>query len=420
LSPAACRDIENSGAIVKSWDIYAGARQVARVESGTTLGHTRYSVTDALYRQVVAAGIDVRFGYKLTGFDIIGRKLTLESTSDSKEVIVDCSKAIVIAADGAASTTRRLLVSEGAKLSPGRASGYTPTRNDTTPWEVNFRVLVVDAARPDEVPLDPASHSIYNGFYCAITGPPNKQKWVVVPSAKKEASHADWFFLDSENPPPEAIASLRQFIAAKIPPLADTAKYFSDDELRAFFTRRRFTGSLVSLAPLHYPYASSNTDDIDDDAESWIVFLGDSAHSVFPATGEGLNSGLDDVLVFTESVLSPAYDKGKPIDLSAYTSIRQPDVDALTSLASEILSSMIGSPIVRATNIITMIVSSIARKLRLIGPSEAELRYGPNTATELLPYREVLRRHVRDTGRIRSLANAVVSVVFSMKSLFVG
>lgn len=296
-----------------------------------------------------------------------------------------------------------------------------PQIHDETPWGINFRVLFVDLMRPEDVPLDPTSHAIYNGAYCAITGTPGDEKWVVVPSAKGETEeHAGWFFLDSEVPSSEAMTSLRQFIAKKVPPLAQTEKYFSDEEIRAFFTRRRFTGSLVRLAPLHYPYTTTNDDVAGDYCASWIVFLGDSAHSVYPATGEGLNSGLDDVLSFMETVLSQRYDEGLPIDLSAYSTARQPDVDALTSLASEILSGTIGSPIDRVTNILTMIVSAMARKLRLIGPSEAELRYGPNTAIELLPYREVWRRHVRDTGGIRTVARALVSAIFFVRKILFG
>ena len=431
ICPDAYSEIVSSGAVVKSWDIYVETRKVAKVESGVTFGHTRSSVTDALYRQAVTAGIEIHFGQKLVGLDVNERKLCFQSRFVSSDNLVevhaevDACRTILIAADGASSATRRLLISEASRHDRKNDAddySYVPKVHDETPWGINFRVLFVDKVPTEEVPLDPASHAIYSGTYCAITGTPDNQKWIVVPSAKENEEHISWFFLDTDNPTDEDMTSLRHFIAQKVPPLADTKKYFSDSEIRSFFTRRRFTGRLVRLAPLHYPYntASANYDVAGDSpASSWIVFFGDSAHSVHPDTGEGLNSGLDDVYVFMESVLSPYYDEGLlPINLSLYNAVRFPDVDALTSLARELLSGFLGSPKERAIQITTSIMSSMARKLHFIGPSSEEMRYGPRTATEILPYREVWRRHVKDTWLIRAFAGALVSVVFFIKNKF--
>uniref|UniRef100_A0A7R9Z1H9 FAD-binding domain-containing protein n=1 Tax=Pseudictyota dubia TaxID=2749911 RepID=A0A7R9Z1H9_9STRA len=420
ISPAAFEQVQTTGALVNSWDIYGGNRQVAQVQSGTTLGHTRFSVMDALYQQVekTSPAIDVHFGTKLTALDIKHQSLTLMEESTHKETKVDCSHALVIACDGANSTTRRLLVGNcDAQQDPS----YTPTRHVTTPWGIYFRVLFMDSVEdPMTVPLDPNSHSIYNGCYCAITGPSNGQrKWIVALASKKYDDHGDWFFVDSKEPTSEQMTTLRQFIADRIPPLApDTAQYFSDDEIKAFFTRRQFTGNLVSLAPLHYPHnfhaeakqsASTNP--------PWLLFLGDSAHSVFPATGEGLNSGLDDVLQFAKTVLTPASSSSGTMDIAAFTASRQTDVDALANLANEILSASNGPPQVRVTNLITLIVSSMARKVGILGPSEAELRYGPQTSlTNLMAYRDVWKRHVADTKWIRKVAGIMVSIGFSIFS----
>jgi len=268
---------------------------------------------------------------------------------------------------------------------------------------------VMDAVQDalTDVPLNHRSHLIFNGTYCALIGSPGNWKWVAVPSAKKDDPAKDWFFIESDTPPVEAVEKLRSHLRQAIPPLADTEKYFTDEELRGFFSRKIFTGGIVSLSPLHFPHAKENI--------PWIVFLGDSAHSVYPATGEGLNSGLDDVYVFSKKVLEPSYtaatsaEPAPPLDLTAYTAERQEDVDALTSLAEEIISGQIGPPTVRATNLITMIVAALGRKFGLLGPSEAELRYGPESEKTLLPYREVLRRHVRQTGLIRSVAGIIVN-----------
>merc|ERR1712135_58593 len=100
-------------------------------------------------------------------------------------------------------------------------------------------------------------------------------------------------------------------------------------------------------------------------------------------------------------VLEPSY-------TAATSAEPAPPLD-LTALAEEIISGQIGPPTVRATNLITMIVAALGRKFGLLGPSEAELRYGPESEKTLLPYREVLRRHVRQTGLIRSVAGIIVN-----------
>ena len=420
ICPPACERVEATGVLVDSWDVYAGNRQVGSIQSGTTLGHTRYSVTDALYEQVKQAGIQVYFGYKLTSLDVEEKKLTFECHNDKIET-VDCRQSIVIAADGSGSATRQLLFQENHQPS------CTPLCNDKTPWNIYFRVLVMDTEGAEEpaptVPLNPHSHSIYNGVYTALIGPPGQRQWVVVPSGQKNNTNtSDWFFYESDDPPAEAMTWLRQFIASKVPPLKDTDKYFSNAEMKAFFSRRLFTGNLVSLSPLHYPHClgSEVSESTQHDSPwPWILFLGDSAHGVFPATGEGLNSGLDDVLVFCHTVIWPAYGKeGQKLELETYTAARQPDVDALSYLAKQILLMTTGTPQERATSLVTTILSAMARSVGLIGPSEAELRYGPSTSKELLPYQEVLKRHLRDTRYIRSFAGAVVSICFGVTKLF--
>lgn len=425
LCPDALEELQRTGTMVNSVDIYSGSHKVASSvkEQGSVIGHTRYGVTDALYRQVKKAGIEIKLGHKLVALDVSNQVLTFRTElKHAADITVDCKETIVIAADGANSTTRRLLVANAVNLTPDIASAYTPTRNTFTPWNMNFRVLVVDGVKkPEDVPLDPAIHAVYNETYCAISGPPDNHRWTVtIGATNTHDDHTGQFFLNSKDPTPENMRDLRAFIAKTIPPLADTNAYFTDDEIRSYFPRQHFTGGLVSLAPLHYPHAktmvsdttTSDDSDVQGVTEPWIVFLGDSAHSVIPAVGEGLNSGLDDVLVFTQSVLTPAFDKSSStIDLSSYTTDRQPDVDALASLASESLVGVAGSPVERTTFIIVKIVTAIARKLRLLRANKGSV------AENLQPYREQYSQHMKETKLVRLIAKTIVSSAFWMKTV---
>ena len=409
----AFKEVEKNGSVVNSFDIYSGSRNVASVACGTVLGHTRYGVTDALYQQAKKAGIDIKFGHKLIDLDASKHLLSFQIEESKNNITVDCSDTIVIAADGANSVTRRLLMAQAAASSHLKQA-YTPTRFSFTPSETSIRVLIIDGTEKENVPLAPGSHSVYNNVYCALVGPPDDRRWRIAISVEGDQQDAELIKMESNDPTPEDMQRLRSFIAKRVPPLKETEKYFTDDEIRSFFSRRSFSPDLFSLAPFHYPHAGGKSSENNEmnDVHPWIVFLGDSAHCVFPSMGEGMNSCLEDVLVFNESVLSPAYDKQcLPIDLAAYTKARESDIDALYSLARERLLTHAGEPKLRATNIIVMIASSIARKLRLIGPQML-------FSTEVFSYQEVYSTHLKETSLIRPFAEALVCAFFWVKSVF--
>jgi len=63
-----------------------------------------------------------------------------------------------------------------------------------------------------------------------------------------------------------------------------TSCLFSDDELRRYFTRKTYRGAIITCNKMNIG--------------EWILLLGDAAHAVLPPTGEGINSGLEDTVVF--------------------------------------------------------------------------------------------------------------------------
>lgn len=415
LGHDAFEEVQRTGAVVNSFDVYSGSRNVYSGACGTVLGHTRYGVTVALYKQAKKAGIEIKFGHKLIDLDASKHVLTFqEEESNKSRITVDCSDSIVIAADGANSATRRLLMAYAA-ASPHLRQPYTPTRFSFTQSGMKIRVLIIDGTEIENVPLSPESHSVYNNIYCALVGPPDDRRWRIAITVEEGEKDAELIALESNDPTPEDMQRLRSFVGKRVHPLKETEKYFTDEEIRSFFSRRTFSPDLFSLAPFHYPHTRGKIAGNKEmnDVNPWIVFLGDSAHSVFPSIGEGMNSGLEDVLVFNDSVLSPAYDRYLPIDLTAYTEARQSDIDALLSLAREKFFTHAGEPKIRVTNMIVMIASSIARKLRLISP---QMLY----STKVLPYREIYSTHVKETALIRSVANTLVCSFFWAKSFFSG
>lgn len=70
------------------------------------------------------------------------------------------------------------------------------------------------------------------------------------------------------------------------------------------------------------------------------VLLGDAAHTMTPALGQGLNSGLEDVAVFAQCLR----DFGGDVDvaLPAYTRARLPDIKAIMTINEVVASSDVG------------------------------------------------------------------------------
>ena len=86
---------------------------------------------------------------------------------------------------------------------------------------------------------------------------------------------------------PENVQSLKKMVEQKAPlaaPLLDNAEY------ARYFTRRTYRGAIVKVNRIN--------------EGEWVCLIGDSAHSVLPPVGEGINSGLEDTMVFWECLRS--------------------------------------------------------------------------------------------------------------------
>lgn len=70
------------------------------------------------------------------------------------------------------------------------------------------------------------------------------------------------------------------------------------------------------------------------------VSLGDAAHTMSPALGQGLNAGLEDVDVFSHCLKD--YRGNIEFALPAYTKARLPDIRAIMTLNEVVASSDVG------------------------------------------------------------------------------
>lgn len=416
--------LKKEGRIVDSWDIMAGGFKVAQVESGACYSHTRFAVTQACYDAATggasstlasdksssksassdtasdastehtadaehASRVRVHFNKRLSSFDPIQKILTF---ADGATITLDSNTGL-IAGDGVWSQVRKALVNLPEK----------PVIESVIPWGQRFRVMFMDKGAPAD--WNPNVHYIWTGVYAAVTG--YNAAWSVVPGCKDGDVHASWF--DSNEATPENIEGLKQYLKERIPalkPEGALANHFSDEELKAFFTRRIFSGALTHVTAASYG--------------SYCVLLGDAAHGLFPATGEGVNSALDDVTCLMDcfdswsnnnTSLKTVYDVIKPANaktfLDSYAATRQPAIDALHALAKDIMTMQNGTGQEKAVHILGSIFGKWSSKKGV--EKETDLRYGPASKKMLLPYEEIVARHAEQVKGARKWAARFVS-----------
>ncbi|KAJ3044927.1 hypothetical protein HDV00_000210 [Rhizophlyctis rosea] len=306
VDPALADKIRESGQLVDSWQVYGpNDRRYAKIDSGVVVGTSRAVVNLELYEYAKTNPlITIKFGHKITSIDFDSQTLTFSAqspnTTTTEIIHVDASHSKILACDGAYSQTRTLL----AQHDPT----FTPT---LTPWTYEFRVLFAPPSTESPT-LDPKVHYIFNGAYTAAISSPPKTQWTCVLSTRPTDPPAKQSLILSKEATPANVEALKNLIKNLCPRFAPL---LTEDEARKFFTRRTFTGQIVSCPRLHHA--------------EWLLLLGDAAHSVIPPVGEGINSGLQDCLVFHNTIRTV----GISTTFSTYSAKRMKDIEGLTSYA---------------------------------------------------------------------------------------
>ena len=262
-------DVSNLGLRVDQWKILVGPGiNVANFESGLVVGTSRAGVTNLLYDETQRRGtIKVLFGHRAMEADL--KSKTVKCTANNGEEKIFNPVCLIIA-DGYKSKVRDSLEKIDQSL-----------RIQRWPWNTSFRVLTSEINPKTD--LDPYIHYIQNQIYISrfLNG-----KWTAAISIKENSPA----FLLSNEATEENINELEKYVK-KVAPI--TANLFTRDEYRRYFSRSIFTGSVTKVSKLVI--------------NKWAVLVGDSAHSAFPATGEGINSALEDGSILQKCLQSNAH-----------------------------------------------------------------------------------------------------------------
>lgn len=139
----------------------------------------------------------------------------------------------------------------------------------------------------------------------------------------------------------------------------------------------------------------------------WVCLIGDAAHAVQPATGEGINSGLEDAAVLGKMV------RDFPDDpFAAFDSQHRANAHALNVLALQAKDRVVGvTPRERAVNIMTTIGLGIGKKVGIVEGTPQDFMLGKKAKeVGVVSYAELVEMDARQTRWLKPLARGVARV----------
>lgn len=232
------------------------------------------------------------FNHDLTAIDKQQRQLTVCHKNQTKVL----NPSWVVGADGAFSTTRRL-------MQRGERAFF---QQEFLEWGYKELTLPASAAGESEIHLE--SLHVWPRSHCLIVSHPNLNN-----------SHTLTLFLPFEGE--DSFASLE-----------------SDDKIHSFF-QKYFSDLLPYMDELlqewkEHPIGSLNTTKTDNwHYQDWIVLVGDACHAQYPFYGQGMNSAFEDCCLLTEAIEANKDDLGHAF--AYYAEQRRPHTDALGELSKE-------------------------------------------------------------------------------------
>jgi 2-polyprenyl-6-methoxyphenol hydroxylase-like FAD-dependent oxidoreductase len=166
------------------------------------------------------------------------------------------------------------------------------------------------------------------------------------------------------------VANLKAHLKKLAP---QTLCLFTEENYKQYFTRTIFTGAVTKVSKLV--------------VDQWAVLLGDAAHSAFPATGEGINSALEDCSVLNNSLQTGA-NLGEC--LQNFEKNRLEDANALSDIAY-------GTVFQNFKSAFQMIFLNVFK--RFFGPSKEDYLFG-TISKDTKRYSEVVNIWKQQTAYI--------------------
>lgn len=371
LDPAVAERAMSMGIDVKELHIVPNNKTVAKVKTWGT-GIMRDQVAQILLDSAEArSNVTFFWQHKLLGIDFETRTLTFE-TQENSTVRVPVKR--VVAADGSRSRVRRA------------CSAEVPEFEATAdPWGFQLRFMT-SKGTPGQTGVDPAVHFVLGdkGYVCQQPDGVWSVSLRVLPDTDED-------FLTADEATEERIKRLRAYTEQYAGFAA--ANLLDDDAYRRFYDCKAFDGVVVKCSCLN--------------PAGWICLLGDAAHAVQPATGEGINSGLEDA-----AVLDAALRENPEDPFGAYDANRLADAHALQIMALQARDKVVSPPPrQQATNVMVTIGLGLAKKLRVIEATPQDFMLGELARTVgVKGYAELVDMEARQTRVLRPVASGIAKI----------
>lgn len=363
--------IKSIGVDVNELHIVPNNRTVARVKTFGT-GIMRDQVAQVLLEAAEEEkSITLFWEHKFSSIDFTTHRLTFNLPDSSQ---VSFTAARVVAADGNRSRIRAAC-----------ASGVEGFSAEADPWGFSLRFMT-SKGTPGQTQVDPAHHFVLGdkGYVC-------QQPDGIWSVSLRVLPESDEDFLTATEATEERLQKLKEYVQ-KYAGFAD--EHLLDDEAyRGFYNNRAFDGLVVkcsSLSPV-----------------DWLCFIGDAAHAVQPATGEGINSGLEDAATLARAVKEHA-----DSPFVAYDAEHRANAHALNVLALQARDLVVGTtPRKNAANIMVTIGLGIGKKLRIIEGTKQDFMLGEKAKTMgVRSYADLVEMERRQTRWLRPTATAIAAL----------
>jgi len=371
LDPALVRKAQGIGIPVDELHIVDGSRTRAEVPTYGT-GIMRDQVAKLLLDFVESCPNVVMFWeHTLTGVDVANRMCAFRQASG---MIVQVVAARLVAADG-----NRSLIRKTCETS---VPGFSAEADD---WGFQLRFMT-SPGLPSRAEVDPAVHFVLGdkGYVCQQPDGVWSVSLRVLPGVDED-------FLTADEATDKRVRKLRKYVAKHAP---FAAEHLVDESgYRNYYQCNAFGGLVVKCSRLN--------------PTGWICIIGDGAHAVQPATGEGINSGLEDAAVLGMSIREHPEDP-----FGSYDRRRRADAHALHSLALQARGLVVASPRDKFENVMVTIGLSIAKKLHVIPGVKQDYMLGARAKTEgVMPYRDLMEMDARQTRLLRPMAQSVATLL---------
>lgn len=371
LGAAVMHKISSMGIDVSELHIVPNNRTVARVKTFGT-GIMRDQVAQAILEAAeLQRTLTFHWEHKFSGLDLATHRCTFE-LADGKDVSFTAGR--IIAADGNRSRIRGICEEE--------VEGFSAAAD---PWGFQLRFMT-SKGKPGQTAVDPAFHYVLGdkGYVC-------QQPDGVWSVSLRVLPETDEDFLTADEATDERVQQLREYTQKCAGFAADNL--LDDDAYRQFYSCRAFDGVVVKCSTLR--------------PLDWLCFIGDAAHAVQPATGEGINSGLEDAAVLAKAVMEHPDDP-----FTAYDLQHRPNAHALNVLALEAKGLVVGvTPRQNAANIMTTIGLGIGKKMRFIEGTKQDFMLGEKAKTSgIRSYAELVEMDRKQKKWLRPTATAIAAL----------